>query len=260
MADIERRSDAQLPQPTRETAARNSGEYEIDLMELLYRLLASWKMIASFALAGLIIAVLYTSFFVTPMYQSTSTIYVLSRRDSAINISDLQIGTSLTNDYIRVFNMWEVHEEVISNLNLPYSYSKMRSMLSVSNASGTRMLDIKVTSPDPQEAAMIANEYANVVSNYIADTMSMDKPSIMSVALVPTNPVSPNRTKNAMLGFVLGGLLAAAIVIIGMLLDDKIRTAEDVRKYTGLANLAIIPVEDSLKGKTQDSRRSGGRD
>ena len=90
--------------------------------------------------------------------------------------------------------------------------------------------------------------------------MARDKPSIMSVALVPTNPVSPNRTKNALLGFVLGGLLAAAIVIIGMLLDDKIRTAEDVRKYTGLANLAIVPVEDSLKGKTQDSKRSGGRD
>ena len=69
-------------------------------------------------------------------------IYVLSRRDSAINMSDLQIGTALTSDYIKVFQMWEVHEAVISNLDLPYSYSKMKSMLSVVNASDTRMLDI----------------------------------------------------------------------------------------------------------------------
>lgn len=67
------------------------------------------------------------------------------------------------------------------------------------------MLDITVTSPDPQEAADIANEYAQVASQYIADTMATDKPNIMSVALVPSNPVSPNRTRNIMLGFLLGG-------------------------------------------------------
>ena len=70
----------------------------------------------------------------------------------------------------------EVHEAVISNLNLPYSYSQMKNMLSVVNASDTRMLDITVTSPSPTEAAAIANEYAEVASQYIADTMATDKP------------------------------------------------------------------------------------
>ena len=85
--------------------------------------------------------------------------------------------------------------------DLPYSYSTMRSRLSVVNASDTRMLDITFTSPSAEEAAEVANEYAKVVSQYIADTMSTDKPNIMSVALVPSNPVSPNKTRNVMLGF-----------------------------------------------------------
>lgn len=230
---------------------------EIDLVELMYRLLGSWKLLLCLALAFAIAAGVYTSFFVTPMYQATSTIYVLSRRDSAINMSDLQIGTALTSDYIKVFKMWEVHEEVISNLHLPYSYKQMQKMLSIVNDSGTRMLDISFTSASAEEAATVANEYAKVASQYIADTMSTDKPNIMSVALVPSNPVSPNKTKNIMLGFMLGLILGAGIVVLQMLTNDTYKTAEDIRKYTGLVTLAIVPIENENDGRKNNKKKNG---
>lgn len=227
---------------------------EIDLVEMAYRMLANWKLILCLALIFALIAGVYTIGFVTPMYQATSTIYVLSRSDSAINLSDLQLGNALTQDYIKVFQMWEVHEEVISNLNLPYSYGHMRGMLSIKNDANTRMLDITVTSASPEEAAAVANEYAKVVSEYIADTMATDKPNIMSVALVPANPVSPNKTRNAMMGFILGGIIACAYVAVTFLMDDKFRTAEDIRKYTGLNTLAVVPIENN-DGMKQNARK-----
>ena len=76
-------------------------------------------------------------------------------------------------------------------------------MLTVTNDADTRMLDITITSPSAEEAAMIANEYADVASRYIEETMSTDRPNIMSTALVPVNPVSPNKTLNVLLGFCL---------------------------------------------------------
>lgn len=240
-------------------AAQPVDSDTIDLIGLMYRLLGSWKLIVCMALVFTIAAGVYTLYFVTPMYQATSTIYVLSRRDSAINMSDLQIGTALTSDYIKVFKMWEVHEEVISNLDLPYSYTQMRDMLSVVNESDTRMLDISVTSPSAEEAAAIANEYAKVASQYIADTMSTDKPNIMSVALVPSNPVSPNKTRNVLLGFLFGGILAAGIVTLRFIMDDKYKTAEEIRMYTGLITLAVVPVEESDAGRSKKSAKSGGR-
>lgn len=226
---------------------------KVDLEELTYRLLGSWKLIVCLALVAAILAVIYTFFFVTPVYEATSIIYVLNRSDSAINMSDLQIGTALTQDYIKVFSMWEVHEEVISNLNLSYSYKEMKQMLTVTNDSDTRMLDITITSPSAEEAASIANEYAKVASQYIADTMATDKPSVMSVALVPTNPASPNKTKNIMLGFILGAFIGCAYVTIGLLLDDKYKTAEDIRKLTGWHTLAIVPVEP-MKNRNNSGR------
>lgn len=228
------------PAPVEQTA---DLETAIDLVELAYRLLANWKLIVCLSFVLMIVSGVYTVFLVTPMYEATSTIYVLNRSDSAINLSDLQLGTALTQDYIKVFSMWEVHEEVISNLNLPYSYREMENMLSITNEADTRMLDIKIKSADPQEAAAIANEYAKVASQYIAETMATDKPNIMSVALVPANPVSPNKTRNVMLGFMLGVIISCGYVTVHMIMDDKYKTVEDIRRYTGLTTLAVVPVE-----------------
>ena len=121
-------------------------------------------------------------------------------------------------------------------------------MISVNNDNGTRMLDITAVSANPQMAADVANAYARVVSDYIADTMRMDKPSIMSVARVPTNPFNISYTNNTTKFVLIGIALACAFVFVQMLLDDKIKTAEDVTRYTGLTNLAVVPIEEDLRG------------
>lgn len=235
-----------------------SDEETIDLLELLYALLGKWREIAAATVACALIAAIGVLFFVTPKYQASSTIYVISRKDSAINISDLQIGTALTDDYIQVFHMWEVQEKVISNLDLPYTYSQLDKMLSVTNASNTRMLEIIVTSESAQEAADIANEYAEVVQDYIAKKMATDKPPIMSTALVPTVPVSPNKTKSILLGALLGFAVSAGVIVVITLLDDTYKTTEDIKKYTGLVTMAVIPLEKSDEPKHQRADKQIG--
>ena len=48
------------------------GEDEIDLVELMYRLLEKWKIIVLACILGALIAGVYTICFVTPMYTATS--------------------------------------------------------------------------------------------------------------------------------------------------------------------------------------------
>lgn len=238
--------------------ADDNDEITIDLLELCYRLIAHWKMILCACLCFVVLFGLCTVFLITPKYQATSVIYVLSRRDTAINMADLQIGSALTGDYAKVFELWEVHEQVISNLELPYSYQYMMENLSVENDTGTRMLDISFTSPDPAEAAEVANEYARVASQYIADTMATDKPSIMSVALTPANPISPSLVRNLLIGLAIGLVLSCGYVTVRMLLDDKFKTSDDITKYTGLTTLAVIPIDSSVRkenGKKEKSTR-----
>lgn len=232
--------------------AAEQDEDTIDLLELALGLLEHWKLIAVTAVTGAVLMALYTFFLVTPMYKATATIYVVSRNDSVLNFSDLQVGSELTSDYIKVFEMWEVHEKVISNLDLDYTYTNMASMLSVTNTSDTRMLDITVTNPDPEEAAAIANEYADVGAKYISEKMKTDEPTLMSSARVPENPFSPNKAKNILLGFVVGFVLACGVVVVRILLNDTYKTAEDIRKYAGLVVLASVPMAENAQPKEKN--------
>ena len=244
--------DTFVKERTALAAQPEQGEDTIDLLELFMGLLAHWTLIAATAVVGAVLMALYTFFLVTPMYKATATIYVVSRNDSVLNFSDLQVGSELTSDYIKVFEMWEVHEKVISNLNLNYTYTNMASMLSVTNTSDTRMLDITVTNPDPEEAAAIANEYADVGAKYISEKMKTDEPTLMSSARVPENPFSPNKAKNILLGFVVGFVLACGVVVVRILLDDTYKTAEDIRKYAGLVVLASVPMAENAQPKEKN--------
>ena len=59
------------------------------------------------------------------MYTATSKLYVVNTKDSAINLSDLQIGNYLASDYTEVFSNWHVHEMVLQRLGLDYTYSQL---------------------------------------------------------------------------------------------------------------------------------------
>ena len=77
----------------------------------------------------------------------------------------------------------------------------------------------------------------------------MNRPNIFEEALKPSAPSSPNKTRNIILGFLLGGLIAAAVVVIQYIIDDRIRNEEDITKYAGIAVLGVMPVVDVKKTK-----------
>ena len=228
---------------------------ENDLLEMALRMLERWKLIVIGALLGAIIAGFYSFVLATPMYEATSKLYVLNSSDSAINLSDLQIGSYLTSDYIEVFNTWEVHEIVRQNLKLSYTNEELQNMMTLKNPSNTRILYITIKSSDPQEAATLANEYAEVAGRYISSTMEMDEPNVLSEAQVPEHPVSPKKKLYVAIGFIVGALLMCGIVVVQFMLDDKIKNEDDVKKYIGLPTLAVVP--DNEEAEMEDRKKFG---
>ena len=231
---------------TREVAVQRSSpnkrdEMTIDLSELFYRILDHWVLVVLIGLLGAILAFGITRFMITPKYESTAKIYVLSSSDSVVNLSDMQIGSYLASDYQEVFNTREVHEQVISNLRLPDTFEQLKKKLKVSNLTGTRILSIMVEETDPNTAAAIANEFASVASDYIATVMVTDRPTVLSTAVPAAGPSSPNLVKNVFIGAVAGALLVIAIITIATLTDDKIKSADQLTNLTGLPVFSQIP-------------------
>ena len=252
MNEVEQRNLSLLDQ----TQMEDDGT-EIDILELFYRLIERWKYIVTAACVGALIMIVYSFVLATPIYQATSKLYVMSASDSAINLSDLQIGSYLTSDYQEVFSTWEVQEMVLQHLGLDYTYPQLESMITISNPSNTRILNITASNSNPQLAASLANEFASVASRYISETMKTDEPSLLSEALVPSKPVSPKKMLNTILGFLVGALLMIAIITVQFIMDDKVKTAEDIRRYADLPTLALVPINgsaDNLGSKSKNRR------
>ena len=86
--------------PAGQIGQRPGAEDEIDLVELFYLLWGhAWQIILCLVVgAGIAFGV--TKFLITPKYEATSSIYIVSAsNNSVVNLTDLQIGAQLTADY-----------------------------------------------------------------------------------------------------------------------------------------------------------------
>lgn len=235
----------------------DNDEVEIDLLELLHALRRKWAALVAGLLIGALAAGLFTKFLITPQYQASAMIYILTKTTSVTSLADLQIGSQLTVDFETLATSRPVVDEVRKKLNLEdISYDKFVDMLTISNPTDTRILKITATHPDPKTAMEIANAMADSTADRVAEIMVTDRPTIAEEAVLPTKPASPSLPKNTAFGGVIGFLLVAAVVIARFLLDDTIKTEEDVQKYLQLNTLAAFGVNRGNEGETKRRRRS----
>ena len=233
-------------------------EQEIDLVEVFRALLSkAWLIILLTALgAGLMLG--YTVLFMKPVYSSTSTIYILSKSTSITSLADIQLGTQITQDYQVIITSRPVLEKVIQNLGLNKSYQQLKGQISINNPSNTRFLEITVKDNDAFLAKKIVDELTVVSCETTGAVMETQEPNVMDYGQVENTPVSPSMKKNGIIGALLGFVIACAIVIIRFLMNDSIKTGEDVEKYLGLNVLGMIPLEEGVsKRKTHGRDRTG---
>lgn len=224
---------------------RENDEIEIDLGELIGLLLSRAPLIIITAILFGVLAFSYAKLMVTPQYRSTTSIYVINQQTSdSVNTSDLQAGLLLTNDYVNMITSRSVLEKVVNSMNLDYSYGTLRGKLSVSSTSNTRIIDITVEDPDPYEAKRLADAIREAATEKILSVMAIDAINVFEEGNIAQSPSSPNVKKITLIGFAAGFLLAAALVILNYLLNDSVRTPDDVEKYLGLSTLGSIPLDE----------------
>ena len=227
---------------------QNSEETEIDLLEIFYLLRAKlvWLILA-FAIGGAIAGSI-THSLITPKYTATAKMYMISASSgSVLDLSDFNIGTSLSQDYTELIKIRPVFNEVIDNLNLDMEYEDLLKKVDISVVGDSRLLAVSVEDKDPKLAQSMVNELVDTAVTYIPKVMNASEnaqPTIAEYAVVPDGPSSPNLAKNTILGAILAMLLVAVIFVARMLMDDSLNTAEDVEKEFGIMPFTVIPEGD----------------
>lgn len=216
-------------------------ELEIDLLELLRAMRQKLWMILLAAVIGGGLAGSFSKFVITPQYTSTAMVYILSKETTLTSLADLQIGSQLTKDYKIIVTSRPVLEDVVQTLGLGMSYRDLKNKIKIDNPTDTRILSIMAEDPDPYLAKQIADKVASTASEYIGDIMEMVPPKLIEDGEVPKEKSSPSNTRNALLGALAAMVLVCGGISVGVVLNDTVRSEEDVTKYLGVTVLASVP-------------------
>lgn len=235
-------------------------EIEIDLGQLFISLLSKWYLIVLAGVSCALIALVITKFLMTPMYTSATSVYVLNKQDSqSVTYSDLQTGTQLTKDYAQLIQSRTVTEQVIANLGLPLTSEQLSKRIQVTSPTDTRILEISVENENPEMAMKIANQVREVAAVHIKDVMDIQAVNIVDEANVPLVKSSPSTTKNVLLGGILGGFVSVLIIVIKVILDDTIKTPDDIESYLGISCIGTIPYTSGSSKKNSKKGRKAVR-
>ena len=238
----------------------DDDEIVIDFWELFYEFKRRIWWILLAAVLGTGAAGAYSYYLLTPQYISEAKIYVLSKETTLTSLADLQMGTQLTQDYKELIGSRPVMQEVINTLNLDITYRQLAEKLKLENPKDTRVLYLTVTDSNPYMAKAIVDEIANAASDYIGEIMEMTPPKLIEDGMVATVQTSPNVKKNAAVGGLVMLVLACGVITLSVIMNDTIRSEEDVFKYLELPVLAVVPErKDSKVERSSSSGRFFGR-
>lgn len=238
----------------------DTKEFEVDLLGLLSFLRKKITVLitvtAIFALAAFVI----NAFFVTPKYTASTRVYILNRsNDQALNSSDFSVSNYVLMDYTVLITGRNVADKVIDKLNLNITADDLADMIKVTSQSNTRVLQINVSDTDPQRAAEIANCVREEASVQIKQIMDVDTVNLVYEAQVPSSPSSPDTSARTLIWAAIGLIGSLAMLTVIFVLDDAIRTEDDVTRYLGLGTLGVIPQSSDLNTEAKKSERARNR-
>ena len=243
-------------------------EIEIDLSRLFAAVVKRSWLIAAVALLCAVVTLAGTILFVAPKYQSSAMIYV---NNSSLSIGDVSVGgitsgdisasKSLVKTYIVILTTRETLNDVIDYADVDLTYSELKGMIKAEAVDSTEVFRVTVTSEDPEEATKIASAIAYILPRRISNIIQGTSAVVVDSAVMPTGASSPNYTKNTMVGFLFGIMAVMALIVLRELLDNTIRSEEDVTQNCQHPILAPVPdLVSSGKGGQYGYARDGQKE
>ncbi len=217
-------------------------EKTIDLRYLMRVLIGKLWLIILITLVGGVAGFAVSTTLLPLEYSSNITMYVQSYygvsgdNDNQNNISN---SKQLVNTYMEVLKDDAVMNAVGEMLTSQYdieslrqcfgfsngriSTAALRNSLSISSVTDTSAVNVIATTKNAEVAAGLCNCLTEVAPQFVRDAVGVGSINTIDTAKVYPNPVSPNVTKNAIMGALIGFVLVVGIIILIDFFDNTVK-------------------------------------
>lgn len=226
-----------------------------ELTALLRR--RAWVFGAALAIAFAIVVAV--TLLLPKTYESTATLFVAADGNETLDTSQ---GEQLSRTFTALAANPSVAEDVLDSLGPDLTRDELLERVAFAPVERTQLVQITATAPSPEEAAEIANVYADVFVDRVAELVDSDRAptevSLSEPAIPPTSATSPNVPLYIALGWFLAALLAFAVALLYDRLDRRLLIAEDSDVFLEQPILARVPESyDAFRFGEQPSPATG---
>lgn len=238
-------------------------EGAIDLRRMFSSVIKKWWLIL---LVGVICATagfVYSKLTYHEVYKSSATLSLQIERYAAVSGSDnlvkrVDFYTGSDVDRYQIFLTTDtVVNKMVEKLDNKYTNPQIKGAVSVnSRIDGNDIFDIIVTSGDKQFCADVLSAALSVFPEFLSETNSS---LIVRVINEPRTYVanSSDSIKTAMICFILGAVLVAAIVLLADMFSGTIKKAEELRTKLDVNLLGSIPQIERDNRKSSKKKNKG---
>lgn len=219
---------------------------EIDIKELLGLFWSKKIEIIIITIILTLIGVVYSFTMITPEYEASTTLVLATLKEStseSITQTDITINSKLVATYSELVKSKTVLREALNNLELTDKISEesLRSKIKVKSVEDTEIIKITVENQDSETAAKLANEIARIFSIKVAEIYNINNVYVVDAAEISEIPSNINHIKDIAIFMAIGLVIGFAEVLVVKLLDNKIRTEQDIENSTELLVLGTLP-------------------
>ena len=221
-------------------------EETIDLREYFAIIKKRFWIIALITVIAMVVSGVISFFMLSPVYESKSTLIVNTEKNEETQMitgDQFNVTQKLAVTYGEIIKSRTVLEDVIKNLKLDYEYENLTDNVTVSPVKDTQIISISVQDTNPKKARDIANEIPKVFEKEVKRITKANDIQVIDKAILPENPIKPNKMMNVAIAAVLGMMIGLFVVFVLEYLDNKIKTPQDVEKHLDLPILGVIPNE-----------------
>lgn len=218
-------------------------EQVISISEILDSLKKRWKLIVIITLSATLLSGIVSFFVLQPKYEANTKVFIGKEEDAeqGYNQSDVIMYQKLMKTYSEAIKTKDLVGRAIEKVDTKLEVKEVLGGLTVTNVADTQILEIKFKGKDPQEShdivAAVTDEFINTSKTLVAN----GNVSVIEEVIVPEKPVSPNKTMNIAIGFILGLMVGIGVCFLLEFMDNTFKSKEHLEREFDLPVLGAIP-------------------
>ncbi|MGK0466738.1 MAG: succinoglycan biosynthesis transport protein ExoP, partial [Clostridium sp.] len=189
---------------------------------------------------------IFNFYILKPIYEANCTVIIGKDSIDKITQNEVKMYQDLIKTYSKIGSSRVVAENAIRKLDLSTPIKEFMLNVSITPESDTQIIEISYKS----NAAETASDGANALSQAFVEESQNLLPSgsvkIIDTALIPEEPISPNKKLNISIGFMLGIILSLGLVFLIEYLNNTIKNEDDIERHLQLPTIGLIPKQNKM--------------